>query len=136
MLDLGCGLGYSSAVIALLAEAVVAVENVTELATEAQALLVEIGADNVAVIEGDLSAAGSKHGPYDAITVQGGVEVVPAGLADQLKDGGRIVAIFMEGALGACRVGHKSNGDITWRFSFNATAPVLQGFEREHTFVF
>ena len=135
VLDLGCGLGYSSAVISRLAEAVVAVEDNPEYAAKAQELLGENGADNVAVIEGELAAGAAKHGPYDVITVQGAVEYIPDNLIDQLKDGGRIAAIFMDGALGIVRVGYKIDGQMNWRFSFNAGAPVLRGFEKQDAFV-
>jgi protein-L-isoaspartate(D-aspartate) O-methyltransferase len=41
----------------------------------------------------------------------------------------------MEGALGVARVGYKVDGVVTWRFVFNATAPVLPGFELRRGFV-
>ncbi|RGP36966.1 protein-L-isoaspartate O-methyltransferase family protein [Pseudotabrizicola alkalilacus] len=128
VLDLGCGLGYSAAVLARLADAVVAVEEDEAMATEAQHLLSQASVDNAAVIVGPLAAGAAKHGPYDVITVQGGVEVIPPALLDQLKDGGRIAAVFMEGALGVARIGYKSDGKVSWRFVFNAAAPVLPGF--------
>lgn len=128
VLDLGCGLGYSTAVIARLAEAVVAVEEDEALAAEAQRSFSVEGVDNAAIVVGPIAAGDAKHGPYDVIMVQGGVEVIPPALLAQLKDGGRIGAVFMEGALGVVRVGHKSDGRVTWRFAFNATAPVLPGF--------
>lgn len=128
VLDLGCGLGYSAAVLARLADAVVAVEEDEAMATEAQHLLSQASVDNAAVIVGPLAAGAAKHGPYDVITVQGGVEFIPPALLDQLKDGGRIAAVFMEGALGVARVGYKSDGKVSWRFVFNAAAPVLPGF--------
>ena len=62
------------------------------------------------------------------------MEEIPATLTDQLKEGGRIAVIFAEGALGVVRVGHKIDGAISWRFSFNAGAPVLTGFTRSPTF--
>jgi protein-L-isoaspartate(D-aspartate) O-methyltransferase len=40
----------------------------------------------------------------------------------------------MEGALGVVRIGYKIDGDITWRFAFNASAPVLPGFAKEAVF--
>mgnify|MGYP002633289348 CR=1 FL=1 len=134
VLDLGCGLGYSSAVISRLAEAVIAVEEDAAFATLAQSLLVENGSDNVAVLGGDLTVTGAKHGPFDVITIQGGVEQIPQTILDQLKEGGRIAAIFMEGPLGVCRIGRKLNGDISWRYSFNASAPVLVGFTHPPAF--
>jgi protein-L-isoaspartate(D-aspartate) O-methyltransferase len=135
VLDVGCGLGYSTAVIARLAEAVVAVEEDEDLAAEAQRTLTAESVDNAAVIPGPLAAGDARHAPYDVIVVQGGVEALPAALVDQLKDGGRIGCLFMEGALGIVRIGYKVDGLLSWRFAFNATAPVLPGFERRTGFV-
>ena len=73
VLDLGCGLGYSSAVIARMADAVVAVEDNEALAAEAQRVLASEGVDNVAVVAGPLAEGCAKGGPFDAIMVQGGV---------------------------------------------------------------
>ena len=134
VLDLGCGLGYSSAVIARLAEAVIAVEEDAALATEAQRTLSAEGVDNAAVVVGPLADGDAKHGPYDAITIQGGVEVVPDALIAQLREGGRIAAVFMDGALGVAKIGYKIDGVVTWRFAFNATAPVLAGFAKTRGF--
>ena len=60
---------------------------------------------------------------------------MPEAITDQLKDGGRIAAIFQEGALGVVRVGYRIDGQMTWRFAFNAGAPVLPGFEANRAFV-
>ncbi len=135
VLDIGCGLGYSTAIIARLAEAVVAVEDDAEMAAEAQQTLSSNDVDNAAVIENKLSEGAAKHGPYDVIMIEGGVEVVPAAILAQLKDGGRIGCIFMEDALGVARIGYKIDGEVTWRFAFNASAPVLPGFEAPKGFV-
>lgn len=135
VLDIGAGFGYSSAVIARLAEAVIAVEEDAGLAADAEAALAAAGADNVVVIAAPLAKGAAKHGPYDAITVQGAAETVPPALLLQLKDGGRIACLFMDGALGTCRIGHKAGGTVTWRYAFNAAAPVLPGFAAEPAFV-
>lgn len=134
VLDIGPGLGYSAAVIARIAEAVVAVEADAGLAREAETLLSEANADNVIVHQGPLADGAAEHGPYDAIIVEGGVEALPEALTDQLKDGGRIVCLFIESALGVVRIGYKVDGAVSWRFSFNAGAPVLDGFERAEAF--
>ena len=133
VLDIGCGLGYSSAVVAQMAEAVVAVEE-SQFADEAQTILSEQGIDNVAVVEGELRDGATKSGPYDVILLQGAVEAMPKGIEDQLDEGGRIACIWQEGALGVVRVGYKLDGRIHWRFSFNASAPVLPGFEKHSEF--
>ena len=106
VLDLGCGLGYSAAILSRLAEAV------------------------VAVVEGPLTEGAPKHGPYDVIILQGAVQELPAAILAQIKDGGRIGCLFIEGALGVCRIGYKIDGRLTWRYAFNGAAPILPGFER------
>ena len=134
VLDIGCAYGYTAAVIARLAEAVVAVEEDGTMAADAEATLAAEGVDNAAVIEAPLTEGAPKHGPYDVITIEGAVETVPGAILDQLKDGGRIAAIFMEGALGELRIGHKTKGRVSWRYAFNATAPLLPGFAAERSF--
>ncbi|MGR3505340.1 MAG: protein-L-isoaspartate O-methyltransferase family protein [Paracoccaceae bacterium] len=134
VLDLGCGLGYSAAVAARLAEAVVAVESDEAMADEAQAILSREGADNVIMHQAPLAEGAPQHGPYDAIMVQGGVTEVPEALIGQIKDGGRIACLFMHGALGVVRIGYWLDGKISWRDAFNASAPVLAGFEKQTEF--
>lgn len=133
-LDLGCGMGYSTAVLAAMCDFVVAVEDDAALATSAQEILTEQGIDNAAVMTGPLAEGSAKSGPYDIIIAQGAVNDVPAGLLDQLREGGRIACIFAEGALGVVRIGHKIDGRVNWRFAFNAGAPVLNGFEKQAAF--
>lgn len=134
VLDIGAGLGYSSAVIARMAEAVIAVEADEAFAAEAQATLSEHGADNAIVHTGALELGAAEHGPYDVILLQGGVAELPNSIVGQLKDGGRIAVIFVEGALGVVRIGYKIDGQVNWSYAFNANAPVMPGFEKQHAF--
>jgi protein-L-isoaspartate(D-aspartate) O-methyltransferase len=134
VLNIGCGLGYSAAVIARLAETVVAVEEDEGLAADAQRILSEEGVDNAVVVTGKLAEGSAKCAPYDVITVEGGVELVPEAILAQLKDGGRIGAVFMDGAVGTVRIGYKTDGRMTWRPVFNAAAPVLTGFHKVRGF--
>lgn len=134
VLDIGVGYGYSAAVIARMAEAVVAVET-ADMAPRAEASLSVNDVDNVAVVTGPLAEGAAKHGPYDAIVIEGGVEQVPAAIAAQLKEGGRIGAIFMQGALGTVRIGRRIDGTVVWRDSFNAAAPMLEGFTLAKDFI-
>ncbi len=134
VLDIGCGLGYSTAVLARLCDFVVAVEDDAPRAEEAQSLLSEAGVDNAAVMAGPLADGSAKSGPYDAIILQGAVEEFPEPLLAQLKSGGRVAAIFVQGALGVVRIGYKAGDRMTWRDAFNAGAPVLQGFARSRAF--
>ena len=134
VLDLGCGYGYSSAVLAWTAEAVVAVEENEDMAAEAQSRLARAEVFNVAVMAAPLVEGSAAQGPYDAILINGSVEEIPSALLDQLKEGGRIAAIFAEGALGVVRRGQKVNGVVNWRYAFNAHAPLLAGFTKQPEF--
>lgn len=134
VLDIGCGLGYSTAVITRLASAVIALEQVEELSNDAQECLSNENVDNAAVIAGPLEEGSFKHGPYDVIIIEGGVEHIPHTLIDQLKEGGRIGAIFMKATVGYARIGYKTNNNINWRTVFDANAPILEGFKIPHEF--
>ncbi len=136
VLDLGCGLGYSTAIIATMAEAVVAVETDAEMVANASDILMEQSVDNAFVTTGDLTLGNAKNGPYDVIILQGSVEQVPDTLINQLKDGGRICAIFRDGSFGDCRIGYKTHKQLSWRTVFNASAPLINGFENKPEFKF
>ncbi len=134
VLDIGTGLGYSSAVISLIAEVVIAVEDDSSLASEAEEILSEIGADNVVVQVSKLIDGAPEHGPYDVVILQGGVEEIPSSILKQLKNGGRVGAIFIEEGLGTAKIGFKFRDKINWRYSFNAAAPILTGFFKQKDF--
>ena len=136
VLEIAPGLGYTTALLARLTDAVVAVEGDATLAAEAEAALSAQEIDNAAVLHADPLAGSAKNGPYDVIVAFAGVEEMPQALIDQLKDGGRIMAVFMQGPLGEVRMGRKLGGAVSWRAEFNATSPVLPGFSRVPGFVF
>ena len=136
VLIVGGGLGYSTAVVAKMADSVVMVEADAAMAAEAEATLAAQDVINAAVLEGPLAEGAPKAAPFDVILIEGGVETVPDALLEQLREGGRIGALFMDGNLGAARIGRRIDGRMAWRFAFNAAGPVLPGFEKSRGFVF
>ncbi|MDX2259710.1 MAG: protein-L-isoaspartate O-methyltransferase [Hyphomicrobiaceae bacterium] len=136
VLDVGCATGYSSAVIARLAETVVALESDPELAEIATRTLRDAGADNVVVVAGDLALGYAAEGPYDAIVVEGAIEDVGESLLDQLKDAGRLVAIKSAGPVSRATLWRRLGATFDEREVFEASAPVLPGFALPRTFVF
>lgn len=136
VLDVGCGLGYSAALLAEMVDAVVAIEEDEAMAAAAEANLAAQSVHNVAIVRAPLKDGAAKHGPYDAIMIEGAAEVMPDAILAQLKDGGRIAAVFADGALGVVRIGYKIDGSVSWRFAFNAGAPVLPGFAKAPDFAF
>lgn len=144
VLDLAPGTGYSTAVIARMAEAVIAIEPDAELADSAQALLANLEVDNAVTSQGDPAAGDAAHGPYDVIFINGAVETVPEALSAQLKEGGRLVALFrtggvhggVHGGVGQCCVLTRAGAGVSRRHVFDADAPLLAGFERTAEFAF
>jgi protein-L-isoaspartate(D-aspartate) O-methyltransferase len=90
-LDVGTGSGYQAAVLAELADEVVTIERVPELAERARAALAAAGHPDVDVRVGDGSLGVPDKAPYDAIAVAAAAPTVPPALYEQLADGGRLV---------------------------------------------
>jgi protein-L-isoaspartate(D-aspartate) O-methyltransferase len=91
VLEVGTGLGYQAAVLAELAEQVFSVEIIEELASDGERRLRAAGYDNVQLRLGDGSRGWPEHAPFDKIVVTAAPELIPQGLLEQLKPGGRMV---------------------------------------------
>ena len=136
VLDIGCGSGYSAALLSLLAGSVVAVECDSALADAASERLSDGGYDNVAVVTGDLEKGYAAEGPYDLIFLNGAVETVPATLFDQLREGGRLVAAVGLGLSAQAHLFVKDGGVVSGRPAFNISVKPLPGFRKAEEFVF
>ena len=136
VLDLGCGTGYSTAVLARLANAVVAIEPDPDLRARAETVMAKIGADNTAIVDGDLTIGSPDHGPFDVIFLNGAAEQIPDGLVDQLADGGRLVAVQVRNGVGKTTVFERQGELVGARELFDAAIPVLPGFASRPGFVF
>lgn len=136
VLEVGCGTGYGSAVMARLAQTVVGLECDPALAETATATLSALGVDNVVVVVGSLPAGWPSEGPYDAILLSGAVPEVPVTLLDQLKDGGRLAAVVADGGVSRATTWQRSGPNVSPRTLFDAAAETLPGFERKPEFVF
>lgn len=136
VLDVGCGTGYSTAILSRVAKSVVALESDSALAETARTTLSSLGYDNVAVVEGALRDGHAPKAPYNVILVGGSVEEVPQALLDQLAEGGRLVAVEGRGNAAVARLFLKTTGIATGRRAFNAAIKPLPGFERVRVFEF
>jgi protein-L-isoaspartate(D-aspartate) O-methyltransferase len=131
VLDVGCGTGYSSAVLAELAASVVALEEDAAVAGDALA-----GIPNVTSARGPLAAGWPPSAPYDVIVMQGSTEVAPDSLLAQLSDSGRLLAVVGSGPVGKATIYRVAGKNITAQPLFDAAAPLLPGFSKAPAFVF
>jgi len=136
VLDVACGTGYSSAVLARLAGSVVALEEDAALAAQAKANLAAAGAGHVVVGIGPLPQGWPDAAPYDLIFLNGAIEVVPAALGRQLKPDGRLACIFGHSPAAKAMLFACVEGQLVGRPIFDAAAPLLPGFTEPPRFVF
>jgi protein-L-isoaspartate(D-aspartate) O-methyltransferase len=136
VLDVGCASGYSSALLARLARAVIALEQEETLVRLARENLKAVGADNVTVEAGPLTQGWQGGAPYDVIFLNGATEIAPQALTRQLKDGGRLVGVLGRGPTGQAMLYRSVGGDVSGWPIFDAAAPVLPGFAAPAEFVF
>ena len=136
VLDLGCGTGYSTAVLAALADQVVGVEDHPELAAAARENLQALGVGNAKIVEAPLDLASAPAGPFDAIVVEGTIDAAPEALFDRLADGGRLVVLIRRGATAVAHLFVKTGTAVAARADFDATLPPLADHEAGEQFVF
>lgn len=91
VLEIGCGSGYQTAILARLSAHVYSLEIIPMLADLARWKLRELGQGNVTVLQGSGWAGLPNHAPFDKILVTAAPEKVPLPLLDQLTVGGRMV---------------------------------------------
>jgi protein-L-isoaspartate(D-aspartate) O-methyltransferase len=91
VLELGTGSGYEAAILAELAQQVVTVECIPELAESAKRVFDELGYSNIEVYVAGRTLGWPEGAPYDAIIVSAGAPTVPQVLLEQLTWNGRLV---------------------------------------------
>jgi protein-L-isoaspartate(D-aspartate) O-methyltransferase len=91
VLELGTGSGYEAAILAELAQCVITVERIPELAESARQVLDGLGYSNIEVHVAGKTLGWPERAPYDAIIVSAGAPSVPQVLTEQLTLNGRLV---------------------------------------------
>ncbi|UTO28927.1 protein-L-isoaspartate O-methyltransferase family protein [Bartonella harrusi] len=136
VLDIGANSGYCAALLAKLAGSVVALESDEILSERASKTLKRNQCDNVIVVYGSLEQGYAVGGPYDLIFIEGSVDFIPEDLFEQMKDGGRLVAVEGHGNSGVARIYVKEDGVIAGRRAFNLAVKSLSSFLKTPDFVF
>jgi protein-L-isoaspartate(D-aspartate) O-methyltransferase len=136
VLDVACGLGYTAAVMVELGGQVVGLEDDEGLAAAARERLAASGVTGVSVATGPLDHGYADGAPYDAILVNGAVEVRPEGLLLQLAEGGRLVCVQGRGRAAKAMLYVRAGDAFGERSLFDAAAPLLPAFREVPGFVF
>jgi protein-L-isoaspartate(D-aspartate) O-methyltransferase len=140
VLEIGTGSGFMAALLGHRAQQVITLETDPGLAATAAENLRRAGLTNVTVRT--VAAAEGARGlpaeaPFDAILLSGSVAEVPRALLEQLKPGGRLLAIVGDEPVMRARLFSRA-GDAAWSASdlFDTVAPRLQGFGSGSRFTF
>jgi len=136
VLDVGCGSGYSSAVLSRLAGSVIALEEDEALARQAQQALAAAPGGRVSCAIGPLTAGWPAAAPYDLILLNGATEILPEALGRQLKPDGRLACVFGRAPTGKAMIYRQIEGHLVGRPIFDAAAALLPGFSAPPSFVF
>jgi len=137
VLEVGTGSGFMAALLGHKAQQVISLELDPELARSAAEKLKHAGMNKVTVRQADGSKGLSGEAPFDAIVLSGSVAEIPDALLQQLKVGGRLIAIRgEEPVMRAVLVTRLAERDFRTVELFDTIAPRLQGFDEASRFSF
>jgi protein-L-isoaspartate(D-aspartate) O-methyltransferase len=137
VLEIGAGSGYMAALLARRGVSVLSLEIEPELAALARANLQRAGVHNAEVRVADGAKALRSEGPFDAIMLSGSVAQVPHKLLEQLRTGGRLIAIVGdEPIMSATLFTRVGDTDFHSVKLWDANAPRLENFAETSQFVF
>ncbi len=128
-LVVGCGTGYSAAVLKEIGLQVIGLETAPELAARARAAGIE-------VVEGPLDEGWKKGGPYQLILIDGAIEYIPDAIIAQLADHGRLGTVLIDRGISRLAVGRKAGNGFGITTLADAGAAALPGFAKPRTFSF
>ncbi|MFT4195815.1 protein-L-isoaspartate O-methyltransferase family protein [Ottowia sp.] len=137
VLEIGTGSGFMAALLGHRAQRVLTLEIDDGLARTAHANLQRAGVLNVEVRVADGASADlSADGPFDAILLSGSVAMLPERLLEQLKPGGRLLAVVGdEPVMRATLVRQGASGRVVTQ-PWDTGAPRLLNFPEPPRFRF
>lgn len=123
VLDVGAASGYSTAILSRVAREVVGIETESALVGRANRHLAELGFSNASVVLGREDAVADQK--FDAIVMQGAVDVEPRELVQLLAEGGRLVAPMLRNGVATIHVLVRKGDAVMFTSEFDATIPRL-----------
>jgi protein-L-isoaspartate(D-aspartate) O-methyltransferase len=92
VLEIGTGSGYQTAILASTAKKVYTIERLEQLSESAQAVLGRLGLKNIEFAIGDGTLGWRQRRTFERILISAGAPAIPEPLAEELADGGVLVA--------------------------------------------
>jgi len=132
VLVIGAAGGYAAAIAARVGADVTAVEEDAELLALARTAL----GNGVALVEGLLTAGAPAGAPYDLLVIDGAVEQIPDALAQQLRDGGRVVTGLLDRGVTRIASGVRTASGVGLAHIVDSECAVLPGFAKPRGFQF
>lgn len=137
VLQIGATTGYVTALLGHKAQRVIGMEAQAELASIARGNLRKAGINNAEIVQADGTQGLAAQAPFDAILLTGSVAQVPQVLLDQLKVGGRLLAIVgQEPVMQATLFTRVADGQFSRQELFDTVAARLPGFSEPSRFQF
>lgn len=136
ILDIACGTGYSTAVLAALGGTVVGIEQNAELVAQGTQILQNLDIDNGLIVNAPHADGQAQQGPYNVIFINGFIPEIPLKLIDQLAENGRLVCVTdNKGAACGVRV-RKQKNSVSRHHGFEISTGAVPGFEKQAGFTF
>ena len=136
VLILGSTTGYLTAVLSLIAETVIVVEEDNNYIKSSELATKENNLNNIIYINKSISNGCIEQSPFNAIIIEGAVDHVPQKLLNQLENDGRLIAILSENGLCNAKKFTRKETMFYSQQLFPCSLPVLPSFKEKNIFSF
>ena len=136
VLILGSTTGYLTAILSLIAETVIVVEEDDSFIKSSEIATKENNLNNVIYINKSILSGCIEQSPFNAIIIEGAVDHVPQKLLNQLENDGRLIAILSENGLCNAKMFTRKEAVFYTKQLFPCSLPVLPSFKEKNIFSF
>ena len=136
VLILGSTTGYLTAVLSLIAETIIVVEEDDSYIKSSELATKKNNLNNVIYINKSISNGCIEQSPFNAIIIEGALDHVPQKLLNQLENGGRLIGILSENGICNAKMFTRKETMFHCEQLFPCSLPVLPSFKEKNIFSF
>ncbi len=136
VLVLGSTTGYLAAVLSLISETVIVLEENDNFIKSSEIATTKNNLNNVIYLNKSISNGCIEQSPFNAIVIEGAVSHVPQRLLNQLENEGRLIAILSENDLCNAKMFTRKGDMFQSEHLFPCSLPVLSSFKEKNIFSF